>query len=175
MTTQPTYTITWYPEPDNCWVAIRSDYPTLNAFGDTPQDALRELGVVLQLAEESKGKTFVTVSKKEFNFRAYISGDYECFCFAVPDQDCRANQWKWDEYQLNRFHKGLVSIYPDDLLPETHESQLYRLKITVEAEPIGASELPPLTLKVKRAINRITEGRRYSYFDEDANREQKPE
>ena len=117
----------------------------------------------------------MTTFKKEFNFRAYLSGDYECFCFAVPDQDCRTHSWKWDRYQLNRFHKGLVSIYPDSLLPKAHENQLYRLKITVEAEPIEASELPPLTQKVKLAINKMTKGRRYSFFEEDANREPEPE
>lgn len=101
------------------------------------------------------------VIKKEFVFRGHASGDHECFCFAVPEEDCVANEIGIDkEYgpNPNRFHPGLYSIYPHDLLGDLIDDQPYLFKITIEMMPIDLSSMPtPSKVAMKHYEN--THGR----------------
>lgn len=45
------YYIFWHPG-DSCYFAVSPDFPRLSAFGDTPEDALREFQIVLKAAVE---------------------------------------------------------------------------------------------------------------------------
>lgn len=79
---------------------------------------------------------------KTSEFKAFLSGDYECFCFAVSPEDCLAAGFEWKSLHTNWFHSGLMSVYIDDILPELPDhKQMYRFKIIIEAEPISEVEL----------------------------------
>jgi len=59
---------------------------------------------------------------KKVKFVAILSGDYECFTFAVTkDIYKRITDRNPDKYTKNRFHGSLYNLYPNDifgLLPD---------------------------------------------------------
>lgn len=71
--------------------------------------------------------------EKTFKFTGYISGDMECFCFAMPLADAERN--KLQDLDDNRFHPGLVSVYPDRLVKHLDGKQLYEFEVTIKATP----------------------------------------
>jgi len=48
--------ITWYGEPDNCWVASCPTKHMLTAFGDTEEEALHEFLIVEKVWDETEVK-----------------------------------------------------------------------------------------------------------------------
>lgn len=42
-----------WSDRDNCYIATVPEFPRVSAHGDTPEDALREVGIALQGAMEA--------------------------------------------------------------------------------------------------------------------------
>jgi hypothetical protein len=136
---QPTYKIE-YSLDDACYVATSSKYRLLSGLDETADGALNELIIAVSAAKEVEKES--EILRKETTFRALLSGDHECFCFAVPPEDCfsPASGFEWKSLHTNWFHENMMSVYMDDLLPELpdeHYGKMYRFKITIEAEPVN--------------------------------------
>ncbi len=80
--------------------------------------------------------------EKIVNFTGYISGDYECFCFAVPMKDFKKYAYEYDldkdfiKYKKNHFHKNMYSLYPNNILPELDKEKKYKFEIVIKAEEV---------------------------------------
>jgi len=71
---------------------------------------------------------------KKIKFSAILSGDYECFTFAVTRAVYKQIKGKNpDRYVKNRLHKDLYDIYPGDILFGEEDC----LEITIEWEKLG--------------------------------------
>jgi len=88
---------------------------------------------------------------KTFKFSGILSGDHECFCFAVPQEDFEAIAGECDEFDLSPFHRGLLKLYPHHML-DLAPGQAYQFKITVDATPIDSATLPPVSEKVDALV-----------------------
>ena len=89
--------------------------------------------------EEDEAWEYLDEIQREFVFDGYSSGDCECFCFDVPPDDFSRMDIEHSYPRKSRFHEGLISVYPDDLLSGLGKG-LYRFKVRIEAKLIGKSE-----------------------------------
>lgn len=75
--------------------------------------------------------------EKMFKFRGYNSGDYECFCFAVPEEDyVHLKGESPGEFDANPFHKDLFNFYPNDLVNHLNKDVEYAYEIIIRAVPL---------------------------------------
>lgn len=56
--------ITFYSEEDKCWFAIPEKYPSISGFGDTEQDAIEELKIVLNEIEQWEKEDTENIQKQ---------------------------------------------------------------------------------------------------------------
>ena len=88
--------------------------------------------------------------QKQYTFRAYQSGDWEEFCFAVPPEDIIANGLEWGKRHTDMFHVGMIQLYPSEMLPVLPHDRMYQFRIIVEDEPYRVTfeavpiETPPV-------------------------------
>jgi len=71
---------------------------------------------------------------EKVKFNAVLSGDCECFTFAVTKDVYKQIKGKDpDKYAKNRFYKGLYNIYPDDIFGYVRDY----IEITIKWEKLG--------------------------------------
>lgn len=69
---------------------------------------------------------------KEYKFKSFISGDYECFCFAVDEETfTKIKGEKPNKYNADFFHKNKYKLHPEEFfgLDENKE-----LNITIKID-----------------------------------------
>lgn len=146
---------------DECWISGKEF--------DTPEEAI----AFWNTRHEPEAAPFA----KAYEFKALNSGDYDSgFAFAVPVEDFEAIEGEWDEWNLNKHHKGLLNLFPQSLLPEAErrpDPQAYHYKITVEATPIDA--MPPIPERVMEVVKKAYKFRLGEDLDEMDEPEQAPQ
>lgn len=71
------------------------------------------------------------MNKKTVEFEAYVSGDYECFCFAVDLKTFKKLMGrKPDQFEKDCFIKGKYQIYPNHIFSD-NENILLHVKVEV--------------------------------------------